>query len=40
MYWQLCYKRIRKFYPKNKIVIIDDNRQLSICYRNTINKYN
>ena len=25
MYWQLCYKRIRKFYPKNKIVIIDDN---------------
>lgn len=25
MYWQLCYKRIRKFYPYNKIVIIDDN---------------
>jgi hypothetical protein len=25
MYWQLCYKRIRKFYPNNKIVIIDDN---------------
>ena len=24
-YWQLCYKRIRKFYPKNKIVIVDDN---------------
>ena len=25
MYWQLCYKRIRKFYPNNQIVIIDDN---------------
>jgi UDP-glucose 4-epimerase len=25
LYWQLCYKSIRKFYPNNKIVIIDDD---------------
>ena len=24
-YWIECYERIRKFYPENKIVIIDDN---------------
>lgn len=24
-YWKLCYQRIRKFYPENDIVIIDDN---------------
>ena len=24
-YWQNCYKCIRKFYPKRKIIIIDDN---------------
>lgn len=24
-YWQLCYDSIRKFYPENKIIIIDDN---------------
>ena len=24
-YWQLCYNSIRKHYPNNKIVIIDDN---------------
>lgn len=24
-YWQLCYLSIRKFYKKNKIIIIDDN---------------
>jgi len=25
LYWQLCYKSIRKFYPNNNIVIIDDD---------------
>lgn len=25
MYWKLCYKSIRKYYPDNKIMIIDDN---------------
>jgi hypothetical protein len=25
MYWQKCYKSIRKFYPKNYIIIVDDN---------------
>jgi len=24
-YWNLCYDRIRKFYPENYILIIDDN---------------
>ena len=24
-YWQLCYKKIREFYPENQIYIIDDN---------------
>jgi hypothetical protein len=24
-YWILCYESIRKFYPENKIIIIDDN---------------
>lgn len=24
-YWIYCYNRIRKFYPENKILIIDDN---------------
>lgn len=25
LYWKLCVKRIQKFYPKNPIVVIDDN---------------
>ena len=25
MYWKDCYKCIRKYYPENKILIIDDN---------------
>lgn len=25
LYWQECYRCIRRFYPENKIVIIDDN---------------
>jgi hypothetical protein len=25
IYWQKCYDSIRKFYPNNKIIIIDDN---------------
>ena len=25
LYWQLCYDSIRKFYPENDIIIIDDN---------------
>ena len=24
-YWKICYSCIRKYYPKNKIIIIDDN---------------
>ena len=24
-YWQICYNRIRKYYPESDIVIIDDN---------------
>ena len=24
-YWNLCYKRIRRFYPENYILLIDDN---------------
>ena len=23
--WKICYERIRKYYPENKIIIIDDN---------------
>jgi len=26
-YWNICYDRIRKFYPENTILIIDDNSQ-------------
>lgn len=29
MYWQECYSCIRKFYPNNKIIIIDDNSNYS-----------
>ena len=25
LYWQLCYDSIRKFYPENDIIMIDDN---------------
>ena len=25
LYWQICYASIRKFYPENNIIIIDDN---------------
>jgi len=24
-YWKICYERVRKYYPKSDIVIIDDN---------------
>lgn len=24
-YWNLCYRSIRKYYPENLIMIIDDN---------------
>jgi hypothetical protein len=27
MYWQTCYKGIRKIYPENHIIIVDDNSQ-------------
>lgn len=31
-YWQLCYKKIREFYPENQIYIIDDNSPFKVNY--------
>ena len=35
-YWLHCYECIRKYYPENKIMIIDDNSNRCI-YKNIIN---
>jgi len=37
-YWQLCYDCIRRFYPENKIVIIDDNSNKAYLTEKTLYK--
>ncbi len=35
-YWQICYDSIRKFYPENKILIIDDNSNYDFISKKTL----
>jgi hypothetical protein len=37
-YWMLCYDCIRKFYPENMIIIIDDNSNYSYIINKTLYK--
>jgi hypothetical protein len=37
MYWQTCYKCIRKFYPENDIIIVDDNSNYEYINHEYIN---
>ena len=34
-YWIKCYNCIRKFYPENKILIIDDNSKSKLIRKKT-----
>ena len=40
IYWKLCVKCIRKFYPKNKIMIIDDNSNRAFVNNRNVNMRN
>lgn len=38
LYWQTCYDSIRKFYPENDIIIIDDNSNYNYVKNNELYK--
>ena len=40
LYWKECYSCIRKLYPNNKIIIIDDDSKLEFINDNNINLIN
>lgn len=40
-YWQICYNRVRKYYPESDIVIIDDNSDynfIDTAFQNSLYK--
>ena len=38
LYWQTCYNSIRKFYPENDIIIIDDNSHYEYIHHEELYK--
>jgi len=40
IYWQMCYDCVRRFYPENPIVIIDDNSNPAFLTQKTLYKTN
>ena len=36
LYWQQCYMNVRTLYPKQKIIIIDDNSDVAFLQSNIV----